>query len=58
MSSPSAPPADQRSSDVGGGGGVHGEFGRSTIGDSRKNRHDPQVCNPRRLAGGDLEVKK
>ena len=27
MSSPSAPPADQRSSAVAGGGGVHGEFG-------------------------------
>ena len=27
MSSPSAPPADQRSSAVAGGGGVHREFG-------------------------------
>jgi hypothetical protein len=40
------------------GGGVHGEFGCSAIGDSRQNPHDPQVCNPRCATGGDMEVKK
>ena len=34
------------------------EFECSASGDSCPTRHDPQVWNPRRLTGGDLEVKK